>query len=476
MVNINVFISSMGNIEFGIPVLLKRLTEELNHRQCRCFYFSIPNGKGIDGDEELYRALNINAERVNIISNDYIEFSEYRNYSSSELEDMIKSNVGSSANKEISLNQAKEYLERIHRADAEYGIDMFIVWGIRIRERTIYHYARKHDIPIFIFEHGYFRPFTLTVDSKGINYENSLPRTREFYMNIDFDQHRFNEFIESPEVAWKDEEITKEFRLICDATAQKEEKTNKKRIINRINHTVRHKRVKQALMKRAIILKAHVRKLRAQTKMDNYNDITKKMIESGERFIFVPFQLESDTQTMLFSPNIKTMLKLVRVLSESLNSYNTEYKDNLKIIFKTHPMYKLKEPNLDLFNILRVCSQNNNLAITSSIATNELIAKSECVITINSTVGIEALSANKKVITLGNAFYNIEGIAHHVNNIKDLVKDLNTVLNSTFEKDLVQRFLYYIRFNYFSEIYYLNPDQDSVKRLVDRILNGNKGE
>ena len=39
----------------------------------------------------------------------------------------------------------------------------------------------------------------------------------------------------------------------------------------------------------------------------------------------------------------------------------------------------------------------------------EVLKKAELVITLNSTVGIEALLYGKPVLTLGDAFYNIKG-------------------------------------------------------------------
>lgn len=462
----------MGNVEFGIPVLLKRLTEEFSNRQCQCFYFSIPNGKGIDGSKELFEALNIQAQRIDITNSNEHELVEHLNYSQDELEDMLR--LIPIDKREATIKQVKDYLESIRRSDQEIGIDMLIVWGNRTRERTIYHYAKKHNIPIYIFEHGYFRPFTLTVDSVGINFENSVPRTREFYSNVKFDRQRFDRFLTCPEYAVKDEQVTKEFRMISEKYSNSKSETSE-RLHKQIKKVFREGKIRQAIRRQLSKLVNHIISFRYKQQLNALNTKTRHFLESGDRFLFVPFQLETDTQTVLFSPYIKTMEELVLLFSDAIDRYNRDYNDNLKVVFKTHPMYTIKEPAMELSRIIATCHANQNIFITNSVGTDDLITKSECVITINSTVGIEALVMNKKVVTLGNAFYNIEGIVNHVKQPSELNDVLYKTLTSEPDWNLVERFLYYIRFHYFSEIFYLNPDKASVKRLVDRILQMREG-
>ncbi|GIO41963.1 capsular polysaccharide export protein, LipB/KpsS family [Paenibacillus apis] len=468
----------MGNVEFGIPVLLKRLTDEFNQRQCQCFYFTIPNGKGIDGDKELYNKLEINAIRFNLFNKwNHWKYHEYRLYTEVEIVNMLKldrdiEKVKTGLDRTgLYKHQVESYLESIREADELFGIDLFIVWSMRLRERTIYQYAKKHNIPIYIFEHGYFRPFTLTVDTEGINFENSLPRSSDFYLKGTFDEERFQKYLTHPEIAVKDKSITTRYREICSAHSRSNglkgeinlrtyiTKLDKKKLAN-ITKRLKNKYIIQPLITK-----------RVDYQIAAYNRLSEEMIALGHQYIFVPFQLQTDTQTVLYSPYIKTMLKLVAIMSEAVAVYNSKYQAKLNVVFKPHPMYKVKEPDLNMLDIIGVCKKYKNCYINTTLSTSTLINSSEFVATINSTVGIEALTQGKKVMTLGQAFYNIEGIVQNVEHPDQLVDSIYNTVHNPRNEELIKHFLYYIRFHYFAEIFYLHPDLASVRRLADRILD-----
>ena len=56
---------------------------------------------------------------------------------------------------------------------------------------------------------------------------------------------------------------------------------------------------------------------------------------------------------------------------------------------------------------------HSRIHFANSANTRELIDGAEAVITVNSTVGLEALTLDRKVITLGEAHYNIDGLVLH---------------------------------------------------------------
>lgn len=163
------------------------------------------------------------------------------------------------------------------------------------------------------------------------------------------------------------------------------------------------------------------------------------------------------------------MLELVNVVSREVELYNKQWGSNIRIIYKLHPLHSSKDPTFNLEEVVEACGRYNNSYVTTELDTKTLISKAKAVITINSTVGIEAPSLGKKVITLGNAFYNIEGIVTHCSSPGLLNRHVKDILEQEINQNLITRFLYYLRFQYFSEIFYLAPDKDSVKRLIDKI-------
>jgi hypothetical protein len=106
-------------------------------------------------------------------------------------------------------------------------------------------------------------------------------------------------------------------------------------------------------------------------------------------FVFVPFQVENDSQILNYSPYIKTMQQLV----DFVEAYVPQ---DIRIYYKTHPKQNLGPVNIPFRS--RLFSEGT---------THDFLQHPGCryVITINSTVGVEALTYVKPVITLGRAFY-----------------------------------------------------------------------
>ena len=112
---------------------------------------------------------------------------------------------------------------------------------------------------------------------------------------------------------------------------------------------------------------------------------------------------------------------------------------------KEHPEEHARNAYLDLKQKYK---QDEQVIFVTKHEVEPLIEKALAIITINSTVGIEALSQYKHVITLGEALYNIEGIAHHCPHPSHLAETLATVLKQEINQELIDQFLYYLRFIY----------------------------
>lgn len=118
-----------------------------------------------------------------------------------------------------------------------------------------------------------------------------------------------------------------------------------------------------------------------------------------ERFIFVPFQVPHDTQIVCYSPWINSMEMLYDEVIKAVKKLNDP---SLKVVFKEHPSWHKHYSSLYNKDEIGLFANGNSTA--------ELIEKAQAVVTINSTVGMESLLMGKRVITLGNACYNIEGL------------------------------------------------------------------
>ncbi len=262
--------------------------------------------------------------------------------------------------------------------------DEFLIWnGFFLRQAVVIEIAKLFNKEVIYFESGFFGKFV--IDKKGVNFLNSVPRDKSFYLNY----------------------------------------KNKKDLPNKLIP-------------------------RNPKNAKKFLNAPKKPLP--KKFIFVPFQVDYDTQILLFSPWIKSMEELFNILSEIAKSLK------IHIIFKEHPSSKKDYPNLH-----KKAKKLEYVDFANAYPTQELIEKSEAVITINSSVGVESLLFNKKVITLGNAFYNIEGIVKNAKNKEELIEILKNLDSWEIDKNLIQNFLKYLYYEYLVDIE--NPDE--VKRKID---------
>ncbi len=185
----------------------------------------------------------------------------------------------------------------------------------------------------------------------------------------------------------------------------------------------------------------------------------KKIDVSSLKYVFIPFQVWSDTQIIYFSPWIKSMEQLFWLFVDIAKEF-----PDLHFIFKEHP----SERFADYSKLHRIADKFPNLHFASN-STQELIEKAEVVVTINSSVGVEALLWHKKVIVLGQAFYDIDGIAKRAWSFSELLEHIKNLDNWEVDTVLVDNFLRYL-YNY----YLLKPKNDVeifAENFEERLIN-----
>lgn len=120
-----------------------------------------------------------------------------------------------------------------------------------------------------------------------------------------------------------------------------------------------------------------------------------------EPFVFVPLQVPGDSQLRLFGGAFRTVETVIEVMAEAARSLP----DGWHLRLKEHPtspvafgdmIDRLKHPKLVLDNATDTFAQ---------------VAASRAVVTVNSSVGLEAMFFEKPVVALGECFWAIPGIA-----------------------------------------------------------------
>lgn len=164
-------------------------------------------------------------------------------------------------------------------------------------------------------------------------------------------------------------------------------------------------------------------------------------IELPERYVFVPFQVPNDTQIVCHSPWVEDMDAFYQALESALQYLQQQAQwQGFKFVIKEHPSWPRSFTHLHQRNPDIIFANNNN--------TQSLVENAIAVVTINSTVGIEALLLEKAVITLGNAFFNIDGLVEHCKDQTSFNQALLQIEQKQVDLAFVEKFLSYVRNEY----------------------------
>lgn len=332
---------------------------------------------------------------------------------------------------EMSQN-IKRFINFLNEIQSKQMIDLIISWNITFMfDSATKVFADRNEIPHLMFEAGIFRPHTFTIDFKGINYGNSVPQNKEFYLD------------------WAENNL-----LVDDLAAKicnedifpfNPPKLKRLYLYSRLKDTLYRKYLKVDL-NLEIIHETLLQKVKKNIrKYVNSRRNKPRNIKLPEHYIFIPFQVHDDSQILINSNEIDSMSSLVALMDKEIRKLNNKSKIKYYCVFKEHPA---DNGRVDYTDLYKKYKDNEYLIFLKEYDTNELIKNSKLVITINSTVGIQALENYKKVISLGNAYYNIEGIVWNCKNKGELHNIIEKVLREDNNYRLIKSFLNYLRFEY----------------------------
>jgi len=178
--------------------------------------------------------------------------------------------------------------------------------------------------------------------------------------------------------------------------------------------------------------------------------------------ILLPFQKERDTQILDHSPWIRSMPQLYSVASQAIRTAGLgEY----HLWLREHPSAATNYPS--------ICSQvakASDCSFANGARLADWLAKMDLVITINSSVGMEALLMGKKVITLGLAFYNIPGLVEYADSPEALTQAIQRVMTNPVDERLRQSFLSFLVNHYVVSGDWRKPDSHHWVALKERMV------
>jgi capsular polysaccharide export protein len=140
-----------------------------------------------------------------------------------------------------------------------------------------------------------------------------------------------------------------------------------------------------------------------------------KEFDLSKDYFFVPFQVNFDSQVIINSPRVNSMEAFYRLLERAIDVMG---EGSPVFLVKEHPSDVRTYPELHCKNP-KIIFVNNN--------TEELIENAQAVITLNSSVGIEAVLLSKRVIVLGSACYSVAGLTDVCTSKEEFISYLSEV-------------------------------------------------
>lgn len=144
---------------------------------------------------------------------------------------------------------------------------------------------------------------------------------------------------------------------------------------------------------------------------------SREFIESN-RYVFYPLQYFRESRVTMRAPEFYNQLWVVEYLSRLLPP-------GYELVVKDHPQQLGALPLSQTYKLRRYAT-----AVAPTISAREVLTEADAVVTLNNTVGYEAMMHAKPVITLGDAFYSGAGYTRDVTNLGSLSAELNEAVDS----------------------------------------------
>ncbi|NCC71592.1 hypothetical protein EOM09_08530, partial [bacterium] len=276
----------------------------------------------------------------------------------------------------------------------------------------------------------------------------------------------------------KDEEkleVTVELKEYLDSTLQEKkiviptkDKRGYQNPINKIINFHNIKRLIQKLYSKVLLkrneefsyigfhIKKHFKMLLNQIILKSYyQDIPE------EKFIYFPMHVPNDVALTVRSPEYLDQLGLIYYVSRNLPL-------GYKIVTKEHPAML---GDIDRKKIISLLKNDKNIVLLKPNINNfDALNKADIILTVNSKAGAEGILNDKRVIVLGDAFYDLCKFIQKVDNIKDIYKSIQFLLKekrSNSDKNIYKYFQNIWNQSYLGDLYY--DDKDNYKNFAESL-------
>jgi Capsule polysaccharide export protein len=175
---------------------------------------------------------------------------------------------------------------------------------------------------------------------------------------------------------------------------------------------------------------------------------------AGKNFLFVPLQVPNDSQITLFSGWVGSVPNMLAALGKAAASLP----EGWHIRVKEHPSAKtsLAWPLASAIEVAK-----GRIVVDNQTDTFEQVRASCGVITINSSVGLQAFFYDKPVIVLGEAFFALPGLVEVAASAEALSGALDRAESLSFDPVLRAAFM-----NYLDQVHFPCVSDDPIAGVV----------
>ena len=173
-------------------------------------------------------------------------------------------------------------------------------------------------------------------------------------------------------------------------------------------------------------------------------------------FLFVPLQTPGDSQLRLFGGSFSTVESFIAALAEAVKHLPPEW--HLRV--KEHPTSPVSFAD-------KIRSAAPNRIYIDNTDTFSQVAASRGVVTVNSSVGLEAMLFDKPVVACGQCFWAVDGVAQTAQTASELADVFRSVDTLKYDREAREAFL-----SYLDKCYYPKRDQSDNFTLIEQRLNG----
>ncbi len=284
--------------------------------------------------------------------------------------------------------------------------DIVLIHDCRPHHKIALAISKEKHIKTWIIEQGYLRPHYITIETSGFSANSPIPKYINFFINYrGKDYHRNtcktsngkNSLLECLINDWPCFKLYPVFCYILYDTLTY--------IFSfKYKHYQFH-RVNKPFIQYLYIIKRIVKNTYTLIR----TRITERTLFSNPQksYFFFPLQISDDFQIREHS-SFKDMPDAIRTVLLSFANHS-----NKCLLIKAHPLDPLIINYRKFISLLsRSLNIQDRVFYVGSGHTPTFIRNSSGVVTVNSTVGLQAISHGLPTIALGKAIYNMEGLTY----------------------------------------------------------------